>query len=134
MNNLAPPPLSPIPLGKITAQRVQFYADASGDHNPIHLDAEYAKKAGLDDRIAHGMLTMGLGATCLEKWGFDLAKLKGFEAKFKDKLFLNEELVAHPLAFDAEQSNLEFGFEMKAISASSSEPRLVASLTAKFIS
>jgi acyl dehydratase len=36
------------------------YADASGDHNPIHQDETFAKSVGLPDVIAHGMLTMAL--------------------------------------------------------------------------
>jgi acyl dehydratase len=36
------------------------YADASGDHNPIHQDEAFAKSVGLPDVIAHGMLTMAL--------------------------------------------------------------------------
>ena len=36
------------------------YADASGDHNPIHQDEDFAKSVGLPDVIAHGMLTMAL--------------------------------------------------------------------------
>lgn len=33
------------------------YAAASGDHNPIHLDAEFARSVGLPDRILHGLWT-----------------------------------------------------------------------------
>ncbi len=36
------------------------YADASGDHNPIHQDETFAKSVGLPNVIAHGMLTMAL--------------------------------------------------------------------------
>lgn len=36
------------------------YAGASGDFNPLHTDDQFAKKAGLDGVIAHGMLSMGL--------------------------------------------------------------------------
>jgi len=36
------------------------YAEASGDPNPIHTDAEFAKSVGLPGVIAHGMLQMGL--------------------------------------------------------------------------
>lgn len=35
------------------------YAQASGDQNPIHQDAEFARSVGLPDVIAHGMWTMG---------------------------------------------------------------------------
>ena len=34
------------------------YAGASGDFNPIHVDAEFAKQVGLPDRILHGLWTM----------------------------------------------------------------------------
>lgn len=39
--------------------RLVAYADASGDQNPIHQDAEVARSVGLRDVIAHGMWTMG---------------------------------------------------------------------------
>lgn len=39
--------------------RLVAYADASGDQNPIHQDADVARSVGLADVIAHGMWTMG---------------------------------------------------------------------------
>ncbi|MFX0539455.1 MaoC/PaaZ C-terminal domain-containing protein [Ornithinimicrobium sp. Y1847] len=39
--------------------RLVAYADASGDQNPIHQDADFACAVGLPDVIAHGMWTMG---------------------------------------------------------------------------
>tara|TARA_Y100001936_G_C16086689_1_gene682287 strand:- start:3291 stop:4196 length:906 start_codon:yes stop_codon:yes gene_type:complete len=36
------------------------YAEASGDNNKIHIDPEYAKKAGLDGVIVHGLCTMAM--------------------------------------------------------------------------
>ena len=38
--------------------RVSAYADASGDHNPIHIDLDFARKAGMNDVFAQGMLIM----------------------------------------------------------------------------
>jgi acyl dehydratase len=49
----------------INRELLKKYADASGDQNPIHQNEEFAKSVGLPDVIAHGMLTMGLGATYL---------------------------------------------------------------------
>ena len=46
-----------------TTEQIAAYADASGDHNPIHLDGEFARSVGLPGVIAHGMLQMGLMAT-----------------------------------------------------------------------
>ncbi len=39
---------------RITQQQVQAFADCSGDHNPIHLDAEYAAKTRFEKPIVHG--------------------------------------------------------------------------------
>ena len=47
------------------------YAGVAGDANPIHWDEDIAKLAGLPDVIAHGMLTMGLGAGFASAWTGD---------------------------------------------------------------
>ena len=47
------------------------YAGVAGDANPIHWDSDIAKLAGLPDVIAHGMLTMGLGAGFASAWSGD---------------------------------------------------------------
>lgn len=44
----------------LTAADFTRYAEASGDHNPLHLDGATAHAAGQADVIAHGMLVMGL--------------------------------------------------------------------------
>ena len=38
---------------------IEEFAEASGDVNPIHLDADYAAKSIFGERIAHGILTAG---------------------------------------------------------------------------
>jgi len=50
--------LSPLVKPPIEQEQLRRYAAASGDHNPIHLDPEAARRVGLDDVIAHGMLSM----------------------------------------------------------------------------
>jgi acyl dehydratase len=44
----------------ITEADVIAFAELSGDHNPIHLDAEYAAQTRFGRRIAHGLLSVGL--------------------------------------------------------------------------
>lgn len=41
----------------VTDEMIRKFADLSGDHNPIHLDAEFAAKTRFGKRIAHGMLS-----------------------------------------------------------------------------
>jgi 3-hydroxybutyryl-CoA dehydratase len=43
----------------VTAEDIQKFADVTGDHNPLHSDAEYAKKTRFGECIAHGMLSAG---------------------------------------------------------------------------
>lgn len=42
----------------ITRHTLALYCGASGDHNPIHVDIDFAKAAGFPDVFAHGMLVM----------------------------------------------------------------------------
>lgn len=51
--------LSPLFYPVVSSEILHAYAQASGDHNPIHLDEDVAKKVGLPGRIAHGMLVAG---------------------------------------------------------------------------
>jgi acyl dehydratase len=47
---------------KIDDDQTVRYAEASGDHNPIHVDENTAKMAGLPGIIVHGMCTMAIAA------------------------------------------------------------------------
>ena len=49
----------------VTQDRVNAYAEASGDHNPIHIDEAYAATTRFGTRIAHGMLSLALVAEML---------------------------------------------------------------------
>lgn len=44
----------------ITDEDVRLFAQVSGDHNPVHLDDEYAKGTMFGQRIAHGMLSVSV--------------------------------------------------------------------------
>lgn len=41
----------------VTAEDIQKFTEVSGDTNPLHSDAEYAKKTRFGECIAHGMLS-----------------------------------------------------------------------------
>ncbi|MFO1114405.1 MAG: MaoC family dehydratase [Beijerinckiaceae bacterium] len=43
----------------ISRHRLALYCGASGDHNPIHVDIDFARKSGFPDVFTHGMLVMG---------------------------------------------------------------------------
>jgi 3-hydroxybutyryl-CoA dehydratase len=51
----------------ITEEVIRQFAQASGDFNPLHLDEAYAKRTVFGQRIAHGILTLGLVSAALSK-------------------------------------------------------------------
>ena len=53
------------PLSRLT---LALYAGASGDHNPIHVDIDFARQAGMPDVFAHGMLSMAYLGRLLTNW------------------------------------------------------------------
>jgi acyl dehydratase len=52
----------------VTREALRRYAEASGDHNPIHQDDAVARSVGLPGVIAHGMFTMALAARAVADW------------------------------------------------------------------
>jgi len=65
----------------ITRADLVAYAEASGDHNPIHQDDDVARSVGLPGVIAHGMYTMALAARAVSTW-FPAAEVVSLGAKF----------------------------------------------------
>jgi acyl dehydratase len=65
----------------VTRADLVAYAEASGDHNPIHQDEAVATSVGLPGVIAHGMYTMALAARAVSTW-FPGAEVVSFGCKF----------------------------------------------------
>jgi acyl dehydratase len=66
---------------RVTREDLVAYAEASGDHNPIHQDDEVARSVGLPGVIAHGMYTLALAARYVEE-STGAGKVVTFGAKF----------------------------------------------------
>jgi len=60
--------LPPLQLPAITRHALALYCGASGDHNPIHVDIDFAKSAGMPDVFAHGMLSAAWLGRLLTNW------------------------------------------------------------------
>jgi len=73
--------LPPLTLPPISRTTVALFGPASGDVNPIHLDIDVARSAGLDDVFAHGMLSMAYLGRLLTNW-VDQRQLRSFAVRF----------------------------------------------------
>jgi acyl dehydratase len=68
-------------LPAINRTTLALFAGASGDHNQIHIDTDYARKAGMVDVFAHGMLSMAYLGRLLTQW-VDQRQLRSFGVRF----------------------------------------------------
>lgn len=69
---------------QVTQEHINLYADASKDFNPIHLDPEFARQAGLDGTIAHGMLILAyLSEFMTDSFGKSWLNSGNLNARFK---------------------------------------------------
>jgi acyl dehydratase len=70
------------------------YAGASGDFNPIHLDAELAKAVGFPRNILHGLWSMAqVARAAVEAGGGDPRSLKRLSVQFRGIGLPEQEIV-----------------------------------------
>jgi len=78
------------------------YAEASGDPNPIHTDAEFAKQVGLPGVILHGLYSMALVAKAhTDAAGGDPRSLRRLSVQFRGMGFPEREIVVTATVKDA---------------------------------
>ena len=65
----------------LTRTTLALYCGASGDHNPVHVDIDFARRAGYPDVFAHGMLSMAWLGRLLTNWA-PQSQLREFGVRF----------------------------------------------------
>jgi 3-hydroxybutyryl-CoA dehydratase len=71
-------------LVDVTSAAVLAYADASGDHNPIHIDAAFAASTPFGGPIAHGMLVLAYMSRVLtQRFGRVWVETGSLDARFR---------------------------------------------------
>ncbi|BBF99162.1 MULTISPECIES: MaoC/PaaZ C-terminal domain-containing protein [Pseudonocardia] len=73
--------LPPLELAPISRTTLALFGPASGDLNPIHIDLDVARSAGLDDVFAHGMLSMAYLGRLLTGWA-DQRAIRSYGVRF----------------------------------------------------
>jgi acyl dehydratase len=75
--------LPPLKIRSISRTTLALFAGASGDHNPIHIDLDVARSAGLDDVFAHGMLSMAYLGRLLTGW-VPADRIRSYRVRFTE--------------------------------------------------
>jgi 3-hydroxybutyryl-CoA dehydratase len=80
----------------ITSDMIERFAEATGDHNPLHLDEEFARGTQFKTRVAHGMLQAGIlsGILGTEFPGVGTIYLSQ-TLKFVKPVFIGDEVTFH---------------------------------------
>lgn len=70
--------IGPKIIGPFAAEDLRAYAEASGDDNPLHLDAEVAAQVGLKAPPVHGVKILAAFEPLLAAWRPELALVELF--------------------------------------------------------
>jgi acyl dehydratase len=124
---------------ELTQERVNAFADATGDHQWIHVDVERARASSFGTTIAHGLLllstvslTRGYQVSIPMKWGFNY----GYDrvrfpssAPVGSRIRLRSSVVA---VTEPAPGQVQFVAEPVAEVEGSSKPALVAQQTVRY--
>lgn len=69
-------------LQPVSRTALALFGGASGDHNPIHIDTDVARRSGMPDVFAQGMLGMAWLGRLLTDWA-PQSRLRRFEVRFQ---------------------------------------------------
>jgi acyl dehydratase len=75
---------------KVDRYRAIYYAGASGDYNPIHIDPEFGKMVGLNGAILQGLCTLAFAAKAVTDWTHDPGKLKKIKCRFSAPVMMED--------------------------------------------
>ena len=74
--------LPELQLPPVDRTTLALFAGASGDHNPMHIDIDVARRAGMPDVFAQGMLGMAWLGRVVTAWA-PQSQLRTFNARFQ---------------------------------------------------
>ena len=81
---------------EITQQRIERYAHAAGDFNPIHLDREFAATTQFGGTIAHGMMVIAFISEMMTRaYGDDWASTGKLKLRLRAPSYPGDTLTAH---------------------------------------
>ena len=99
MNGSGLPTTLALRCGPVTAVDLALFAAASGDHNPLHLDAATASAAGFERPVVHGMFTMACAARLFTQT-FGAGRLAALQTRFTGVALLGDTLLFEATLLD----------------------------------
>jgi 3-hydroxybutyryl-CoA dehydratase len=91
---------------EVDRYRPIYYAGASGDFNPIHIDAEVGKAAGLGGPILQGLCTLAWAVDCFARYLGDPGAVTRVHARFSRPVALEDTLTFKGVVTEASGGRL----------------------------
>jgi len=98
--------LPPLTLPAVDRTTLALFASPSGDLNPIHIDLDFARKSGLPDVFAHGMLGMAWLGRLLTRW-VPQSRLRQFDVRFQGITHLGDVITCRGTVVEIAELNGE---------------------------
>lgn len=96
----------------ITRTTLAYFCGASNDHNPIHVDSDFARASGADDVFVHGMLDMAYMGQLLTGWVPQPAILS-FGVKFGAIVYVGDTITCHGEVVDKTEREGVYSLKLK---------------------
>jgi acyl dehydratase len=107
------------PLARtVTQAQIDAYADASGDHNPIHVDPEFARSVGLPGTIAHGLLDMAVLTEAVARWAGGYDRVASLGCRFSKPLLPGQTVTCTGRVIELDDTEGIAILELEAVSSS----------------
>ncbi len=106
------------PLSRtVTQEQINAYAEASGDHNPIHVDPEFARSVGLPGTIAHGLLDMAILTEAVARWAGGFEQVASLACRFSKPLLPGETVTCTGRVIEVDARQGLATLELEAVSS-----------------
>ena len=92
--------------------RAIYYAGASGDFNPIHIDPEFGKMVGLGGVILHGLCAVGFVVKTITDWQGDPGKLKRFKCRFASPVHIDDVITTNGEVLEVKEGRAKLALKV----------------------
>jgi acyl dehydratase len=96
---------------QVTENDITLFADLSGDHNPLHLDADFASRSMFKQRVAHGMLTASFISAALASMPGTII-LTNICLSFEKPVHIGDKLTARVTVTNVQNSKVDLNAEV----------------------
>jgi len=96
----------------ITRTTLAYFCGASNDHNPVHVDSDFARAAGADDVFVHGMLDMAYMGQLLTGW-VPQRDILSFGVKFGAIVYVGDTITCRGEVVDKVESEGVYAVKLK---------------------